>query len=299
MRSDVQVVGKKRKIFSEDNIFDFINKALLCFFSFLVAYPVLYVFFASVSSGWAVDTGQVTFFPVNFTVAAYREVLGNMVFWRSYANSVGMTTIGSTFSMIIALPGAYALSKKHVPGNRVFNFALMFTMWFNAGMIPIYLNLQSLNLLNFAGLVIGFGVLPFAIIILKSAFLSLPAELNEAAKIDGANEFQSFFRISVPCIKPAIVTVWLMYAISRWNAFFWAMLVIREERWMLLQVYLRRMIIERETQIEAAEFFALAGHSHQTIIYAIIVCSMIPILIVFPLMQKVFKKGIMEGGLKG
>ena len=299
MENSIRSNKIKRKFFTEDRVFDFINKLLICFFSFLVVYPVLYIVFASVSSGWAVDTGQVTFFPVDFTMAAYREIIGNTVFWRSYANSVGITIVGSAFSMLIGLPGAYALSNKEMPGHRIFNFALMFTMWFNAGMIPVFLNLQGLNLLNYGGLIVGFGVLPFAIIILKSAFMSVPGELQEAAKIDGANEFVCFFRIALPYIKPAMVTVWLMYAISRWNAFFWAMLIIREERWMLLQVYLRRLIILRETQIEAAEFFAVAGHSHQTIIYAIIVCSMIPILIVFPFLQKVFKRGIMEGGLKG
>lgn len=293
-----KIIAKKR-IFTEDNVFNTLNTVLICFFCFLVAYPLFYILFASLSSGWAVDTGQVTFFPVQFTTAAYQEIINNPVFWRSYANSVFITVVGSTFSMVIGLPGSYALSKKSLPGHRFFNFALMFTMWFNAGMIPIFLNLQSLNLLNYAGLIIGFGVIAFSIIILKSAFMSLPLELQEAARIDGANEFQNFFYIALPYIKPATATVWLMYAITRWNAFFWAMIVIREEHLMLLQVYLRRLIILRETQIEAAEFFAMAGHSHQTIIFAIIICSVVPILIVFPFMQSVFKKGIMEGGLKG
>jgi len=289
----------KTKFFTDDKIFDIVNRALICLFAFMVAYPLLYVLFASVSSGFAVDTGQVTFFPVDFTLAAYYETWANPVFWRSYANSIFLTASGTLFSMLVALTGGYALSKKNLPGHRLFNFMMLFTMWFSAGMIPIYLNLQSLNLLNWTGLIVGFGVAPFAIVIVRSAFASIPKEMEEAGLIDGANEFQNFFYIALPCIKPAMVTVSLMYGIMRWNGFFWAMIVVTEERLMPLQVYLRRLIILRETQWETAEFFALGEHSHQTIIYSVIIMSIIPILLLFPFIQKVFKRGVMEGGLKG
>lgn len=288
-----------KKWFTDDAIFDTINKVLITIFSFMVAYPLLYVLFASISSGFAVDTGRVTFFPVDFTLAAYYETWGNMVFWRAYANSIFLTATGTAFSMLVGLSGGYALSKKHLPGNRFFNFMMLFTMWFSAGMIPIYLNLQSLSLLNYAGLIIGFGVAPFAIVILRSAFASVPKEIEEAGLIDGVNEFQSFWHIAIPSIRPAMVTVSLMYGIMRWNGFFWAMIVVTEEQWMPLQVYLRRLIILREGQWESAEFFALAGHSQQTIIYSVIIMSIIPILLLFPFIQKVFKKGVMDGGLKG
>jgi len=288
-----------KRTFTDDNIFNFMNKLILCIFVFLVAYPLLFVIFASISSGRAVDTGRVTFFPVEPTLAAYGQVAGDMQFWRSYANSVLMTVAGTLYSMAISLTGAYALSRKHVPGSRIFNFLLVFTMWFSAGTVPIFLNLQSLNLLHFGGLIIGFGISAFSIIILRSAYLTIPSELQEAATIDGANEFQNFFLISTPNIKPTIATVWLLYGIGRWNGFFWAMIIITDLQWMPLQVYLRRYIVLRTALLEDFGLHAVTLHSHQTIIYAIIVCSIIPIFIVFPFMQRVFQRGVMEGGLKG
>ena len=294
----VKTQKSRKRIFTDDNIFDAINRILIIFFSFLVVYPLMYVIFASVSSGVAVEGGLVTFFPVQPTLAAYRQIFEDSIFWRSYANQIYLTTVGSTFSIIISLMGAYALSKKYMPGVRFFTLMLVFTMWFSAGMIPTYLNLQSLNLLNYAGLIFGFGLGAFAVIILRSAFISLPSELQEAAKIDGANEFQNFIFVAIPCIKPSIATVWLLYGISRWNGWFWAMIIVRVEEWIPLQVYLRTMIVIRQHILEGGDFF-LAEHSPVTLIYAIIVSSIIPIFIVFPFMQKVFTRGIMEGGLKG
>ena len=289
----------RRKYITEDRIFNFCNKALVLFFTFLVFYPLMYILFASISSGFMVDTGQVRFFPREMTFSAYRMIWTDWLFWRSYANAIFLTTVGSIFSMIVTTTGAYALSKKYLPGTRVFNFLVMFTMWFSAGMIPTFLNLQSLGLLNYGGLIIGFGVSAFNVVILRSAFLGVPSELLDAGKIDGANEIQVMRHISVPSIRPAIATVWLLYGIGRWNGWFWAMVVIREEQWIPLQVYLRTLIVVRDIQIEAMDFIILADHSTSTIIYATIICSIVPILIIFPFMQKVFKRGIMEGGLKG
>ena len=289
----------RKKFFTEDRTFNFFNKFLTLFFTFLVFYPLMFILFASISSGHMVDTGQVTFFPRELTFSAYRVIWTDWLFWRSYANAIFLTVVGSLFSMIVSTTGAYALSKKYLPGNRIFNFMVLFTMWFSAGMIPTFLNLQQLGMLNYAGLILGFGVSAFNIVILRSAFIGVPGELLEAGKIDGANEFQLFRSIAVPSIRPAIATVWLLYGIGRWNGWFWAMVVIHDEQWIPLQVYLRQLIVERSVQVEAADFVILADHSIATVIYATIICSIIPILIVFPFMQKVFKRGIMEGGLKG
>jgi len=246
-----------------------------------------------------VDTGQVIFFPREVTFSAYQVIWTDWVFWRSYANAILLTTVGSIFSMLLSTMGAYALSKRYLPGVRFFNFMVLFTMWFSAGMIPTFLNLQELNMLNYAGLIMGFGISAFNIVILRSAFFGVPSELLEAGKIDGANEAQTMRHISIPSIRPAIATVWLLYGIGRWNGWFWAMIVVTDQRWIPLQVYLRTLIVVRATQIEASDFIILAQHSTQTVIYATIICSIIPVLIIFPFMQKVFKRGIMEGGLKG
>ena len=293
--------SKKRgkKIFTEDRTFNFFNRFLTLLFTFIVFYPLMFILFASISSGHMVDTGQVRFFPRDITFSAYRVIWTDWLFWRSYANAIFLTVAGSLFSMVVSSTGSYALSKKYMPGNRFFNFMVLFTMWFSAGMIPTFLNLQQLGLLNYGGLILGFGISAFNIVILRSAFIGVPGELLEAGRIDGANEFQVFWHLSLPSIKPAIATVWLLYGIGRWNGWFWAMVVIHDQQWIPLQVYLRTLIVLRSIQIEATDFIILAEHSTATVIYATIICSIVPILIVFPFMQKVFKRGIMEGGIKG
>ena len=240
------------KILNENRIFNFIIKFILTIFTIMVVYPLLYVFFASISSGRAVDTGQVIFFPREITFAAYSYIAADMDFWRSWLNSIILTVGGSIFSMFVSVTGAFALSRKSMPGVRIFAFILLFTMWFSAGMIPTFLNLSELGLLNFGGLIVAFGLSPFIVIILRSAFLSVPKEIEEAAIIDGANDFHVLHHISLPSIKPTIVVAWLMYAMQRWNGFFWAMIVLSDIRHVPLQVYLRLLIIEREQQIEMA-----------------------------------------------
>jgi len=288
-----------KKIFTNDRIFNIINIFLISIFVFMVLYPVFYTFAASISSGRAVDTGRVTFFPVEMTLSAYQTAISDAMFWRSYANAIFITVFGTMFNMFLSLTGAYALSIKALPGNRVFNLLLVITMWFSAGMIPMFINFQDLGLLDsYWGVIIGFGANAFNIILLRGAFSGVSSEMIEAAKIDGANDLQTFWKIALPSIKPTMVTVWVMYGIGRWNGFFWTMIMLRREEMVPLQVYLRRLIIDREANIEFIQVATEVTHSHSTLIYAIIVLSMIPILLIFPYLQRFFKKGLMDGGVK-
>ena len=289
----------KKKFFTNDRVFNIINTMLIAIFVFMVLYPVFFTFAASISSGRAVDSGLVTFFPVEVTLSAYQSIIQDTMFWRSYWNAIFITVFGTLSSMFISLTGAYALSKKDLPGHRIFNLLLVITMWFSAGMIPMFVNFQELGLLNSHwGLIIGFGVAAFNIILLRGAFNGISNELFEAAKIDGANNLQIFLKIALPSIKPTMVTVWVMYGISRWNGFFWAQIMLQEIELIPLQVYLRRLIIEREVSMEFALDLYRITHSHSTLIYAVIVVSMIPILLIFPYIQRFFKKGLMDGGVK-
>ena len=289
----------RKKFFTNDRVFNMINTTLIAIFVFMVLYPVFYTFSASISSGRAVDSGRVAFLPVELTFSAYQSVIQDTLFWRSYGNAIFITVFGTLFSMFISLTGAYALSKKDLPGHRLFNLLLVVTMWFSAGMIPMFINFQELGLLNSLwGLVIGFGVGAFNIVLLRGAFQGISNELFEAAKIDGANNLQIFARIALPSIKPTMVTVWVMYGISRWNGFFWAQIMLSDENRIPLQVYLRQLIVNREANMEFAMDISSVTHSHSTLIYAVIVVSMIPILLVFPYIQRFFKKGLMDGGVK-
>jgi len=297
--TDNQKKYVKKKFLNNDHVFDIINLGLIIILVIMVLYPLIYSLFASISSGRAVDSGRVTFFPQEITFSAYRHIITDTFFWRSYANTIFITVLGTSFSMIISLTGAYALSKKDLPGHRLFNFILIFTMWFNAGMIPMYINFRDLGLLDsYWGVIVGFGVIAFNIILLRGAYQGIPKDLLEAAKIDGASEFQAFYKVCLPVIKPTVVTVSLMYAITRWNGFFWAMIMLRDPLMVPLQVYLRNVIVEREMATEFASNLAEVTHSHSTVIYAIIIASMIPILIIFPYIQRFFKKGLMDGGVK-
>jgi len=289
----------KNKFFTNDRVFNVINTTLIAIFVIMVLYPVFYTIAASISSGRAVDTGRVTFLPVEITLSAYRSTIADAMFWRSYWNAIFITVFGTLFSMFISLTGSYALSKKDLVGHRVLNLLLVLTMWFSAGMIPMFVNFQELGMLNSHwGLIVGFGVSAFNIILLRGAFGGISSEMFEAAKIDGANELQVFYKIAVPSIKPTMVTVWVMYAISRWNGFFWAQIMLHEIELVPLQVYLRRIIIDREANLEFLQVAGEVTHSQSTLIYAVIVLSMIPILIIFPYLQKFFKKGLMDGGVK-
>ncbi|MFI3237054.1 MAG: carbohydrate ABC transporter permease [Lachnospiraceae bacterium] len=288
------------KLKSSDKVFTAFIYVLLAVLGLACLYPFLYVVSSSLSSGNMVSQGAVVLWPKEFTLDAYKIVVEDALFWKSYANTFFFTIFGTIYSIIISSMGAYALSRKKLKGRKMFNMLLVFTMWFQAGMIPMYLNYQSLGIKDSMwGIVIAFGVTPFNIILLRNYFENVPESLEEASRIDGANHFVIFTRIFLPLSKPSLATVVLYYAIGRWNGFFWTMILISDINKTPLQVYLRKMIIEKEQLAEmlvSSNF--TTGASLDTTIYAIIVCSMIPVMIAYPMIQKYFTKGIMVGGVK-
>lgn len=290
----------KNKKMSGDKIFTVVIYVVLGILGLCSLYPFLYVVSSSLSSGYMVSLGEVVLFPKEFTTDAYEYVLADKMFWTSYANTIFYTVVGTAYSMVLSSMGAYALSRKNLKGRKIFNLLLVFTMWFQAGMVPMYLNFQELGIKdNRWGIVVAFGITAFNIILLRNYFENVPESLEEASKIDGANHFTIFGKIFLPLSKPALVTVVLYYAIGRWNGFFWTMVLISDELKTPLQVYLRAMIIERAALADdiASTLFS-SSYSADTIIYAVIVCSMIPVIIAYPFIQKYFTKGIMVGGVK-
>ncbi len=285
---------------SGDMIFTVAIYVVLGILGLCSLYPFLYVVSSSLSSGYMVSLGEVVLLPKEFTTDAYKYVLADKMFWTSYANTIFYTVVGTAYSMVLSSMGAYALSRKNLKGRKIFNLLLVFTMWFQAGMVPMYLNFQELGIKdNRWGIVVAFGITAFNIILLRNYFENVPESLEEASKIDGANHFTIFGKIFLPLSKPALVTVVLYYAIGRWNGFFWTMVLISDELKTPLQVYLRAMIIERSALADdiASTLFS-SSYSADTIIYAVIVCSMIPVIIAYPFIQKYFTKGIMVGGVK-
>jgi putative aldouronate transport system permease protein len=237
--------------------------------------------------------------PVEFTLAAFKRVLSDSAFWISYKNTFIYTIGGTITSLLIVIPAAYALSRPQLIGRRFWNFAVAFTMWFNAGMIPFFLNMRDLGLLDsYFGIIIGFAVNAFNIILLRNFFESLPSSFEEAARMDGANEFQVLWKVYVPLSKPAIATITLFCIVARRNGFFWAMVLLKDEDKIPLQVYLRHQIVELTNDEEFVSTAMTAAFSFETVSAAIIVCSIIPVLILYPFIQKYFNKGILLGGVK-
>jgi putative aldouronate transport system permease protein len=282
-----------------DRMFVILNMVLIGMFAIATVYPFIYVASLSFSSGFEARAGSVALGPVGFTLSAYEYILAEPLFWRSYANTFVYTIGGTLTSLAFLIPGAYALSRPQLYGRRFWNLMVAFTMWFNAGLIPFFLNMRDLGLLDtYFGIIIGFAVNGFNLILLRNFFESIPRSFEEAARMDGASDFQILWKVYLPLSKPAIATVTLFCIVSRWNGFFWAMVLLQDEDKIPLQVYLRQVISDLSNDEEFAASFLRFDYSFETVSAAIIVCSIIPVLIIYPFLQRYFAKGIMLGGVK-
>ena len=282
-----------------DKFFVYMNVALIALFTLSTLYPFIYITAVSFSDGSAASAGTVVYRPIATTISAYKYVMSEPLFWTSYVNTFIYTFGGTFVSLLIIIPGAYALSRPQLIGRRFFNLFVAFTMWFNAGLIPFFLNMRDLGLMDsYFGLIIAFACNAFNIILLRNFFEAIPESFEEAARMDGANEFQVLWKVFIPLSKPAIATVILFCMVARWNGFFWAMIVLKDEQKIPLQVYLRQVIATLKDDEEFGLQVLNFSYSVETVTAAIMVCSIIPVLIFYPFIQKYFNKGIMLGGVK-
>jgi putative aldouronate transport system permease protein len=276
-----------------------VNTVLLIVIAACTLYPIWYVLVVSMSGGVPASEGRVWLWPIDWTVAAYGHVVKDKLFWMSYANTLFYTVFGTLASLMLILPAAYALSKQRLRGRRVVGFFVAFTMWFHAGMIPFFLNLRDLDMLDSRlGIVLAFACNAFNLILMRSFFESISQSYEEAAYMDGANDWQIFWKVYLPLAKPAIATVALLCAIARWNGYFWAMVLLNDENKIPLQVYLKKTIVEVSQTEEAAGAMATQLYSLETVSSAIIVLAMLPVIVVYPMIQKYFTKGVTLGGVK-
>lgn len=294
----------KRKLEISELIFKIISYTLLTVFALCCLYPFVYAVSASLSGRSAVEYGSIVLFPKDIQFDAFARMFGDNMFWNAYSNTLFLTLYGTLWSMLTAILGAYALSKRRLLFRKFFNFFLVFTMWFSAGIVPQYLNyLATRDVFNAVGIqddkwlvVIAMGMAAMNIILLRNAFEGVPSEIEEAAIVDGASEFQVLSTVYIPMSKSTIATVALFFAISRWNGYFWARQMISNQNEHPLQVFIR-LRLEQYTDPEI-----IAGWSESfasdSVIYALIVCSIVPILIIYPFIQKYFAKGVNVGGVK-
>ncbi len=283
-----------------EKAFSILNHICLTLLSFATLYPFLYVLSASISSGDEVITGTVILWPVDFTMQAYVQVFKEEAIWLAYGNTIFYTVVGTVINVVFTIMGAYPLSKKRLMGREVIGFFIAFTMLFNAGMIPFYLNLRELGLLDTrTAILFAFAITTFNVIILRSFFQSIPEEIEEAAKVDGASDLQVLWNIVLPLSKPSLAAISLFYAVARWNGYFWAMIILQDERKIPLQVLLNKLVVEMRPTAEMIGTMDAVAYSQETVIYATIVVSVIPIVAVYPFIQKYFVKGVMIGSVKG
>lgn len=265
-------------------------------------YPFYYVIIMSVAN--AVSLAKHSPYSLPFVVdwTGYKVIFRDKAFFSATMVSVFVTVVGTMFSMFLSVMGAYVLAKKELIGRRFFLSMILFTMLFSGGLVPTYLNIKNLQLVNSVWcMILPCGISTYYMIIMKNYFLTLPASLEEAAKIDGANPITILVKIILPISKPFMATFALFYAVERWNEWYNALLYINESAKQPLQIYLREVLISMNQQLSIqAQMMMGKGHRvlNSGIQMACVVVTMIPVLCVYPFAQKHLIKGIMVGGLK-
>lgn len=286
-----------------DIVFDGLIYLFMLLFFIIVAYPILYVLALSFSSREAVLNNEVYIIPVGFNFDNYKLVLKHEFLPRAFLNSVFYTVFGTLYSMILTILGAYALSRKNYFGRDFIMFLIAFTMMFGGGMIPSYMLIKNLGLLNTRlALIIPFAVSQYNLIVMRTYMQQIPSVIEESAKLDGANDFIILFRIFVPMSKPVIATITLFYAAGQWNDFFSGLIYLDDKNKFPLQLVIRDLLI---TQNDATLNQGLAAQQGMPSLTpggfraAIVVVTVLPLLVVYPFIQKYFVKGVMLGSIKG
>ncbi|MFD0870112.1 MULTISPECIES: carbohydrate ABC transporter permease [Paenibacillus] len=293
-------IGKKS--FGE-KAFDTFNVVFLTLFAFTAVYPFIDVLVVSFSTPAAANVYGLKLWPREFSAEAYKAVFDNRMIWVGYYNTVYRTVLGTFLNVIFTVLCAYPLSKKYLPNRNLFTMMIVFTMFFSGGLIPNYLLVKELGLLdNRMALILPGLIAAFSMIIVRNYFMSLPEEIEESAKMDGANDFRVLFSIVLPVSKPIIATIALWYAVAHWNAWFDSLLYISNPEKTVLGNVLRKIVIEGSAQFQQFESYDPTRENAVTpdiIKAATIMVATIPIICVYPFVQKYFVKGIMIGSLKG
>lgn len=285
-----------------DIVFDIFVYMILTAFAVSTLFPFANVFSKSVSAEWAVVSGKVGILPVGFQLQTLKFVVTSKQFTSSFGVSVFITLIGTFASILLTAVTAYPLSKKSMTGVKIVLVLYVFTMLFNGGLIPNYLLIKKLNLINnLAALIFPGMISVFNLLVVKNYYESLPESLEESAKLDGASNIRILFKIVLPLSMPVLATVSLFYAVGYWNDFFNAMLYISKPSLKPLQLYLRDIVIDADSMAGGLNKSAddMMNVSPEGVRAATIIASTVPILLVYPYLQKYFIKGILVGSVKG
>ena len=282
-----------------EKIFTVFNYILLAFLSLIFAYPMIHAIVASISDPIRLMRHSgVLLKPLGFSTEGYQVVMKNPNIVTGYANTLIYTLIGTFMSMLLSILGAYSLSRKHYPGKTFFTFAIVFTMYFSGGMIPSFLLVRGIGLYNTrAAMIIPSLLTTWNLVVMKTSFQSVPASLEESARIDGANDFVILFKIILPVTIPTLAVMTLFYAVNYWNAWFNALMYLQNRDYYPLQMFLREILIANSSSGNASmdvDTYML----EETIKFTTIVVSTVPILCIYPFVQRYFISGLMLGSIK-
>jgi putative aldouronate transport system permease protein len=284
-------------------MFDYLNVVLFTIVLIVVIYPLYFILISSISSPGEVAGGKVWLWPVDPSLEGYRSIFTDSTIWLGYKNSLIYTTLGVVISTSLTITAAYSLSRKDLAGRNIVLFYFLFTMFFSGGLIPNYILVKNLGMLDTIwAMVIPGAVSVFQLIIARTFFqYTIPDDLLEAAQMDGCNDFRFFFRIVLPLSLPIISVIILYNAVSQWNAYFKALVYLTDHQMQPLQMILRRILIQNEATEGLPDTMSLIEQQRQAelVKYGVIVVACIPMLVLYPFLQKYFVKGIMIGSVKG
>ena len=284
-----------------DKVFHIVTYIILGLLALIVLYPVYFIIIASISDPDAVLSGKVVFYPVDLTFAGYEKILDRMDVWTGYGNTILYTVLTVLLSLAVTIPAGWALSRKTLPGKKFWMIYFIIPMFFGGGLIPFYNVMSNLGLVNSPWAVVLPAILSVWNLFMTKTFFasSVPEGLIEAATIDGAGHFQTFFMIVLPLAKAIIAVMALYYAVGQWNSYFNAMIFLQDEEMYPLQLVLKEILIATESTVGGSgetilEQYRLANQLK----YVSVIVSSLPVLMLYPFVQKYFKQGVMIGSLK-
>lgn len=290
-------VNNKIKESTGSRIYSAVIYIILALFAIIALYPFWNVVMVSFSSSEYVSKGAVTLFPKGFNFEAYTTVLKSASIFTGYKNTIIVTLLTTVLGVITTALTAYPLAKESLPGKKVFIIFVSITMWFNAGMIPRFLVMKNLNLLDsLVGLALANMLTGYNVVVMKSFFEGIPKSLEESAQLDGCNDMQTLFKVVLPLSKSSIATIGLWIAVAAWNSFFEPMLFLSSSSKYTLQIFLRDIVVNSNI---AANDMEIGVVTSDMVRYATIIVATVPVLIVYPFIQKYFVQGTMVGAVKG
>lgn len=294
----------KVKASKEDRIFNMVTYLILTLLLIIILYPLYFVVIASFCDPDLVGAGKIILVPKGINFSGYKRIFSYATVWKGYFNTIYITFLGTLFNLFLTIPVAYVLTRKHFMGRKFLTKFLMFTMFFSGGLIPTYLLITNIGLFNkpYTMIFIAGISIQNVIIVRTTIANSIPEEMYEAATIDGCDHFQYFFRFVLPLSKAIIAVMILYYGVGHWNDFMNALIYINDAKYFPLQLVLRNILIMGETlaqNVETADEALQLQREADLIKYGLIVVSSVPILCIYPFIQKYFKQGVMIGSVKG